>query len=84
MEPNSPHSGRENVNPFIANTAMGRVPGSDTHITSIPSFLLIDGMMYAPNRCVTFCLTRKWEEWCTKRSSALGVPKRGASQVARF
>ena len=31
MEPNSPHSGRENLNPFIANTAMGRVLGSDSH-----------------------------------------------------
>ena len=31
MEPNSPHSGRENVNPFIANTAMGHVLGSDSH-----------------------------------------------------
>ena len=31
MEPNSPHSGRENVNPFIANIAMGRVLGSDSH-----------------------------------------------------
>ena len=31
MEPNSPHSGRVNVNPFIANTAMARVPGLDSH-----------------------------------------------------
>ena len=31
MEPNSPHSGRENINPFIANTAMGRVLGADSH-----------------------------------------------------